>query len=46
LKGKLLGLIYWKKVKLVPPHDIQSYRASEGISPPILKVGTSCSWVV
>jgi hypothetical protein len=46
LKGKLLGFIFWKRVKIVPPHDIQTYRASRGISPPILKVGTSCSTVV
>jgi hypothetical protein len=24
LKGKLLGFVYWKKVKLIPPHNIQS----------------------
>jgi hypothetical protein len=46
LKGKLLGFICWKRVKIVPPHDLQMYRASGGISPPILKVGTSCSRVV
>jgi len=45
LKGKLLGFIYWKKVKLIPPHDIQSYRANGCVSPPVLKVGTSCSCV-
>jgi hypothetical protein len=41
LKGKLLGFIYWKRVKIVPANDTQTYRANGGISPPILNVGTS-----
>jgi hypothetical protein len=45
LKGKLLGFIYWKRVKIVPTHAIQTYRASGNIYPPILNVGTHCSWV-
>ena len=42
LKGKILGFIYWKKVKFVPAHAIQTYRACGGISPAIRSVGTSC----
>jgi len=43
LKVKLFGFTYWKRVKIVPPHAIQKYKASLGISPPILNVSTSCS---
>jgi hypothetical protein len=43
LKGKLLGFINWKRVKIVPTLAIQTYSSSRGIFPPVLNVGTSCS---